>query len=109
MNNPKAVSYTHLDVYKRQPRTLATLMDGYARTPGVNLHGIQVPQYAHLLPEDVYKRQVFLHPSLYLRHVFMVVGWRWGYDIYAVSYTHLVADVNPRPTLSERLTMTMLR
>ena len=41
----------HMLVKRAVPRTLATLMDGYARTPGVNLHGIQVPQYAHLLPD----------------------------------------------------------
>ena len=40
-------------------------------------------------------REIFLYPGLHLRHIFMVVGWRWGYDIYIVMlYQHLVSLVH---------------
>ena len=62
-----AVSYTHL-----------------ARTPGVNLHGIQVPQYAHLVPD----RLVWYAIVVLVNHDVIGTG--------PVSYTHLDCVQNGR-------------
>ena len=62
--------------YRRTHETIA-----WARVDEV----IAVEQVLLVAEDDVvvgWGREIFLHPGLYLHHVFMVVGWRWGYDIY---------------------------
>jgi hypothetical protein len=75
--------------YRRTHETIA-----WARVDEV----IAVEQVLLVAEDDVvvgWGREIFLHPGLYLRHVFMVVGWRWGYDIYVVMlYQHLVSLVH---------------
>nr|WP_284117033.1 polyketide synthase dehydratase domain-containing protein [Streptomyces fragilis] len=92
----RAVSYTHLDVYKRQLHLLPVRPDGGGTTvlpfswSGVRLHATGAVSYTHL---DVYKRQLHLLPVRPDGGGTTVLPFSWsGVRLHAtgaVSYTHL--------------------
>ena len=84
----QTVSYTHLDVYKRQPYTKNGLKKGtyfVSVKNSIKFTGVDTPvSYTHL---DVYKRQVMRHIPIF---TFINKMDRDANDTFEpVSYTHL--------------------
>ena len=62
LNGVEPVSYTHLDVYKRQGQDL-TLVPGFEQAAAENLRRIRTEGARAAFAADVYKRQAPHHPQ----------------------------------------------